>query len=101
MNRSFTNRCACIVLFVFIALLGFGAIAEAAQSGKASNSGIEKELKELKAELKSLQGQLRKLNEEGSAADQDKAQELMDRIQGLRERITELEAKMASGQTGN
>lgn len=101
MNRSFTVRFASIVLLLFVALIGFSAAAEAAQSGKAPTSGIEKELKGLKADLKSLQGQLRKLNEEGSAADQDRAQELMDRIQALRDRIAELEAKQASGQTGN
>lgn len=101
MNRSFTIRCASVVLFLFIALLGFGTVAEAASSGKAPGSGIEKELKGLKAELRSLQSALRKLNEEGSAADQDKAQELMDRIVALRERIAEIEAKLPPGQSGN
>ena len=101
MNRSFTLRCARLVLVLFVALLGFGVVAEAAQSGKMSDSDVDKELKGLKAELKSLQSQLRKLNEEGSAEDQDKAQELMDRIQALRERISELETKSDTGQTPN
>ena len=101
MNRSFAIRCARIVLVLFIALLGFGVVAEAAQAGKAADSGVEKEIKGLKAELKSLQSQLRKINEEGSEVDQEKAQDLMNRIQVLRERIADLEAKSDSGQTGN